>query len=236
MAGAVLERTAPTGAAGGGASGIFPTIDQARELAKRGNLIPVYREVLADMETPVSVYRKVARGKYSFLLESVEGGERLARYSFIGTEPRLTVRLHDHVATVRMASGEVSESRFDDPLVFIRDLLAPYQPVPLPDMPRFQGGAVGYLAYECVRYFEHLPSPERDDLGLADAVLMLADTLVVFDHVKHRMRVISHADLVGGGSLEEAYGSAVRRVNEVTDRLRGSSDRQGDAALPLDPL
>jgi anthranilate synthase component 1 len=221
MAGAVLERTALSGAAGGGAAGIFPTIEQARELAKRGNLIPVYREVLADMETPVSVYRKVARGKYSFLLESVEGGERLARYSFIGTEPRLTVRLHDHVATVRTSAGEESELPFEDPLAFVRDLLAPYQPVPLPDMPRFQGGAVGYLAYECVRYFEDLPSPERDDLGLADAVLMLADTLVVFDHVKHRMRVISHADLTTG-SLEAAYEAAVTRVNEVIGRLRGN--------------
>src|SRR5688500_15798338 len=146
------------------AGAVYPSLEQARELAKRGNLIPVYREVLADMETPVSVYRKVARGKYSFLLESVEGGERLARYSFIGTAPRLIVRLHDHCAVVTTAGGEVSESQFEDPLVFVRDLLAPYVPVQLPDMPRFQGGAVGYLAYECVRYFEDLPTPERDDL------------------------------------------------------------------------
>src|SRR5688572_14246831 len=101
------------------AGAVYPSLEQARELAKRGNLIPVYREVLADMETPVSVYRKVARGKYSFLLESVEGGERLARYSFIGTEPRLVVRLHDHGAVVTTARGEVSESRFSDPLDFV---------------------------------------------------------------------------------------------------------------------
>src|SRR6476619_623996 len=100
-----------------------PTIEAARTLARQGNLIPVYRELLADMETPVSVYRKIARGSYSFLLARVEGGER------------------------------VFERRFADPLDFVRDLLAPYRPVPLPDMPRFQGGAVGYLAYECVRYF-----------------------------------------------------------------------------------
>src|SRR5687768_16653920 len=267
MATATLTDTSATGAnrrAAAGAHAVYPSLEQARELAKRGNLIPVYRELLADMETPVSVYRKIARGRYSFLLESVEGGERLARYSFIGTEPELTVTLHRGVATIERhstdgpatdrgaARGAIdsagvsaaslngaagpTQQAFRDPLDFIRQLLAPYRPVPLPDMPRFQGGAVGYLTYECVRYFEDLPSPERDDLGLADAVLMLADTLVVFDHVKHRMRVISHADLVGGGSLEEAYGSAVRRVNEVTDRLRGSSDRQGDAALPLDPL
>src|SRR5512132_1598590 len=106
-----------------------PTLQEARSLARRGNLIPVYRELLADMETPVSVYRKIARAPYSFLLESVEGGERLARYSFIGTEPRQIVRLRDRVAQVESAGGKVAERRFVDPLDFIRDLLAPYQPV-----------------------------------------------------------------------------------------------------------
>ncbi|HXI15793.1 MAG TPA: anthranilate synthase component I [Chloroflexota bacterium] len=212
-------------------TGIYPTLEQARDLARRGNLIPVYREVLADMETPVSVYRKLARGPYSFLLESVEGGERLARYSFIGTEPRLTVRLHEHLAQTRTASGEVDEARFEDPLTFIRDLLAPYQPVYLPDMPRFQGGAVGYLAYECVRYFEDLPSPEKDDLGLADAVVMLADSLVVFDHVKHRMRLLAHADLVAHeGDVDTAYGAAVTRIDAMHSRLRSDAPRNGNVA------
>src|SRR5919108_3255629 len=103
-------------------AGACPALDEARALAERGNLVPVYRELLADMETPVSVYRKIARGPFSFLLESVEGGERLARYSFIGTEPQLTATLHDHVATIRTSDGETSESRFDDPLAFVRDL------------------------------------------------------------------------------------------------------------------
>ncbi|HEU5315115.1 MAG TPA: anthranilate synthase component I [Chloroflexota bacterium] len=217
------------------AASIYPTLEQARDLARQGNLIPVYREVLADMETPVSVYRKIARGGYSFLLESVEGGERLARYSFIGTEPRLTATLRDNRAAVRPAGGEPSESRFDDPLEFVRDLLAPYRPVPLPDMPRFQGGAVGYLAYECVRYFEDLPVPERDDLQLPDAVLMLADSLVVFDHVKHRMRILGHADLVAhGGDVEGAYAAAVERVNEIAARLYGASS--GGRCAPPGPL
>ena len=197
-----------------------PTLEEARTLARSGNLIPVYRELLADMETPVSVYRKIARGPYSFLLESVEGGERLARYSFIGTEPRQTVRLRDHVARVQSPGGPVVERRFEDPLDFIRDLLAPYRPVPLPDLPRFQGGAVGYLAYECVRYFEDLPAPERDDLNLPDAVLMLSDTLVVFDHVKHRMRVLSHADVAAhGGDVDAAYYAAIERIDAIVARL-----------------
>jgi anthranilate synthase component I len=205
------------------ATGIYPTLEQARELAQQGNLIPVYREVLADMETPVSVYRKIARGRHSFLLESVEGGERLARYSFLGTEPRLTVSLHNGRAITRHADGTTTERAFGDPLDLVRELIAPYRPVPLRDMPRFQGGLVGYLAYECVRYFEKLPTPARDDLHLPDAVLMLADTLVVFDHVKHRMRVLSHADLEAyDGHVEEAYAAAVSRIDTLLARIRDS--------------
>jgi anthranilate synthase component I len=197
-----------------------PTLDEARRLVERGNLIPVYREVLADMETPVSVYRKIARGPCSFLLESVEGGERLARYSFLGTEPRLTATLRDGVARVERAGGETTEHRFADPLEFVKGLMAPYRPVPLPDLPRFQGGAVGYLAYECARYFERLPAPARDDLDLPDAVLMLADTLVVFDHVRHRMRILSHADVEAhGGDVEAAYRAAEARIEALIERI-----------------
>jgi anthranilate synthase component 1 len=220
----------------------YPTVELARDLARRGNLIPVYREVLADMETPVSVYRKIARGSYSFLLESVEGGERLARYSFIGTEPRLTVTMNEGLATIEHASlapdgsapsaggarGTVSHREFVDPLEVIRSLMAPYQPVPLPDMPRFQGGAVGYLAYECVRYFERLPTPERNDLNLPEAILMLADTLVVFDHVKHRMRVLSHADLrAHGGDVDTAYAAALAKIEHIVRRLREPAPEPG---------
>ncbi len=205
-----------------------PSIEQARELARRGNLIPVYRDVLADMETPVSVFRKIARGPYSFLLESVEGGERLARYSFIGTEPSLTVTLDQRLATLRSPDGAIRQAPFDDPLDFVRALLAPYRPVPLPGMPRFLGGMVGYLAYECARYFERLPAPERDDLRLAEAILMLADSLVVFDHVKHRMRLLAHADIAAhGGDVDAAYRAAVRRIDTLAARIdapRGADD------------
>ena len=207
--------------------GVTPTIEAARLLATQGNLIPVFRDYLADMETPVSVYRKVARGAYSFLLESVEGGERLARYSFIGTEPRLVASLRDGNAIVRHASGAVEATTFSDPLAYVRNLLAPFRPVALPDMPRFVGGVVGYLAYECARYFERLPVPERDDLHLPDAVVMLADTLIVFDHVRHRMRVLAHADVLGhGGDVDAAWHDAVRRVNALAARLESPADRK----------
>ena len=138
---------------GGTLADTYPTLEEAQGLATRGNLIPLYREVLADMETPVSVYRKIAKGPYSFLLESVEGGERLARYSFIGTEPRLTAILDDGVARVQPSGGAMTAQRFADPLDFVKELMSRYRPVPLPDLPRcsrrVRGSAPAATARAC---------------------------------------------------------------------------------------
>src|SRR5881227_2387735 len=121
-----------------------PSLDEVKAMVGQGNVVPVYREVVADLETPVSAYLKVARGDYSFLLESVEGGERLARYSFIGTDPYLVLR----------------EDGRCDPLLAVESELSKYHLVQLPGLPRFHGGAVGYLAYDGVRHFERLSMPE----------------------------------------------------------------------------
>src|SRR3972149_4610456 len=149
----------------------YPSLDEVRSLADKGNLVPIYREVTADLETPVSAYLKIARGNYSFLLESVEGGERLARYSFIGTEPLLVLRTGNENPV--------------DPLNLVEKELAQFHPVPVADLPRFHGGMVGYLSYEVARYFERLPCPVQDPQELPESVLMLADTLLVFDHITH---------------------------------------------------
>src|SRR5438105_5229154 len=119
-----------------------PSLEQVKAMAGQGNVVPVYREVVADLETPVSAYLKVARGKYSFLLESVEGGERLARFSFIGTEPYRVAR-----------NGGTGEPG-GDPLIAVEQELGRFQPVLVPGLPRFTGGAVGYIGYECMRHFE----------------------------------------------------------------------------------
>ncbi|MCJ7831049.1 MAG: anthranilate synthase component I, partial [Dehalococcoidia bacterium] len=149
-----------------------PSLDEAKRLAAQGNLAPVYREVAADLETPVSAYLKVARGGHSFLLESVEGGERLARYSFIGTEPYRVLRTEPNAA-LDQTSG--------DPLLAIEDELRRFRVVSLPGLPRFHGGAVGYLSYEVVRHFEpRVPAASRDPLGLPEAIFMFTDTLLVF--------------------------------------------------------
>jgi anthranilate synthase component 1 len=181
-----------------------PTLEELKKLKKPGNLVPVYREIRADLETPVSAYLKIARGKYSFLLESVEGGERLARYSFLGTEP----------AKILITGG----ARATDPLWLIEREFKRFRPVTIEGLPRFHGGIVGYLGYETARHFEKLPSPPRDTMGLPEAVLMLADTLLIFDHLSHVIRVVSHARL--DGDIEKSYRQATRKIDRLVARIK----------------
>jgi anthranilate synthase component I len=184
-----------------------PSLDEAKRLAAQGNLAPVYREVAADLETPVSAYLKVARGGHSFLLESVEGGERLARYSFIGTEPYRVLRTEPSAALDQT-----------DPLLAIEDELRRFRVVSLPGLPRFHGGAVGYLSYEVVRHFEpRVPAASRDPLGLPEAIFMFTDTLLVFDHLHHNIKVVTHARL--DGDIESSYRQALWRIDELVARL-----------------
>ena len=184
----------------------YPSLEQVKALSGEGNLVPVYREIDADLETPVSAYLKVARPPYSFLLESVEGGERLARYSFIGTEP------YGVLNTGPGPDGGV------DPLIPIKAEMDRYKLVRVPDLPRFHGGAVGYLAYDTVRYFEpRVPEPPEDPLKLPEAVFMFQDTLLVFDHLKHSIKVVSHVYL--DGDIEEAYREAVDKIDRLVERL-----------------
>jgi anthranilate synthase component 1 len=212
-----------------------PSLDEAKRLARRGNLVPVYREITADLETPVSAYLKVARGPYSFLLESVEGGERVARYSFIGTEPRKVIRTGAGGAPTRRgrqpqttADGvPIEDHGSTDPLKPVEEALAACRPVPVEGLPRFHGGAVGYLAYEAVRHFERLPAPAPDPNGLPEAILMLTDTILVFDHVQHKIKVVANARL--DGNVEGAYAEAVARIDQVLDRLAQPLDRLAPA-------
>ncbi|MEA1958285.1 MAG: anthranilate synthase component I [Chloroflexota bacterium] len=181
----------------------YPTLNEVKELSKHGNLVPVYREIVADLETPVSAFLKIADGDYAFLLESVEGGERLARYSFIGTDPYLVLR---------------SDSGDGDPLVPIEAELRKHKVVPVRGLPPFHGGAVGYLSYETVRHFEELPSPDADPLGLPESVFMFADTVLVFDHLSHKIKVVSHARL-DNGDVEKAYKEATERIDALVAKL-----------------
>jgi len=182
----------------------YPTLEEVKRRHGEGNLIPVYREIVADLETPVSVYLKISRGAGSFLLESVEGGQRLARYSFIGTEPYKVVR------TDRRDAG--------NPLSAVAAEIGRCRVAPVPGLPRFSGGAVGYLAYETAGRFERLPAPADDPLGLPESLFYFTDTMLVFDHVTHKIKALSHVRL--DGDIEAAYGEAVRKIEALLARLR----------------
>jgi anthranilate synthase component 1 len=208
---------------------IRPTLSEFKEKAKQGNLIPVYREILADMETPVSAFRKIDDGKYSFLLESVEGGEKWARYSFLGSRPEVIVRSRDRgVEVIRRGKKEVRT--FDhDPLEAIRTVLAEYRPVPDAGLPRFYGGGVGFLGYDVVRFFESLPGRPKPGLDLPDLFFMITDTLVIFDNVSHRIKVVSNAH-VNGGSVAAAYREAVKKIDGIVAKIKkGSRSREARA-------
>jgi len=184
----------------------YPTLEEVKSFEpQNGNLVPVCREIVADLETPVSAFLKINRGGYSFLLESVEGGERVARYSFIGTDPY-------RVLTTRGEDGT-------DPLLSLAGELEKYKVVPVNGLPRFCGGAVGYLSYETVTRFEELPSPTADPLGLPESLFMLVDTMLAFDHATHKIKVISYIFL-DSPDIETAYRQAVEKIDRLVDRLK----------------
>jgi anthranilate synthase component I len=199
---------------------VRPTRDEIAALAARGNVVPVYREILADLDTPVSAFLKIHRGPYGFLLESVEGGEKWARYSFLGTEPARVLRIRGRTLEVETPGARTETRTVDDPLGALREILAAYRPVAVPGLPRFVGGAVGQIAYDMVRNFERLPARTTDDLGLPDACLLLAESLVVFDNVAQKILVVSHAHLDGRLAPEAAYDEAVARIDTLVARLR----------------
>ena len=185
-----------------------PTLEQVREMVDQGNLVPIYREINADLETPVSAYLKLARPPYSFLLESVEGGERIGRFSFIGTEPRKVIK-----------TGPGQEYGAVDPLVLIEKELSRFHIVNLPEIQRFNGGAVGYLSYEIVSYFEKLPTPSKVATDVPESIFMFTNTFLIFDHVRHKIQVVSHVEL--DGDIEASYVGASGRIEEIIRRLQG---------------
>jgi anthranilate synthase component 1 len=197
-----------------------PSLSQVEQLAGQGNLIPVYRELPADLETPVSVYLKLQDEGPSFLLESISGGERVARYSFIGVRPRVLLSAVGERAVLGGNGHErsVPLGGEADPLTVLKAEMASFTPVSIPDLPRFSGGAVGFLSYDAVRRFERLPATAGDALGLPEAAFMLADTLVAFDHARQRLLIIANARLEG--DVSAAYRRATARIDEIAARLR----------------
>ena len=164
-------------------------------LTTKGNLIPVYKEILGDLDTPVSAYFKIAKkSKYSFLLESMEGEEKIARFSFLARTPELIFQTENHSVKISRFHGKrVSHETHpikSTPLTFIRKILQKYQFVNIEQLPRFCGGLVGYLSYDVVKYFEKIPSKTKNDLKLPDTLLVMAKELIIFDHLNHNVKIV----------------------------------------------
>ncbi len=189
-----------------------PDLPSFERLAGEGyNLIPVYREIAADLETPVSAFIKIARGSNSFLFESVEGGEHVARYSFLGTEPSEIIR-----------TGPGTPDGSTDPLDVLKNRLEHIRYPAVDGLPKFDGGAVGYVAYDAIKYFEpRVPEISGENLGMGvpEAVFMLTDSMLIFDHVRQSIVVVAHATLDAETDEKIAYSEATERIEALIDRL-----------------
>ncbi len=199
-----------------------PDFETFRSLTERGNLIPVYREILADMDTPVSAFKKIDDGRFSFLLESIEGGEKWARYSFLGSSPEVIVRSRGNVVEILAADGSVERHETPDPLDCVREILSRYQPVEVAGLPRFFGGAVGYVGYDMVRYFERLSLDKPVELAAYDSYFVITDTLLIFDTIRQKIKVVSNAHLDTAPSPEAAYAEATAKIDAIIAKLKTS--------------
>ena len=201
----------------------YPTLEEFKEKAKTGNTVPVYRPILADMETPVSAFYKLMPDNYAFLLESVEGGETVARYSFLGSQPSVLFQSKGHQVTIEyLAKGEKVSNEYEDPLTALEEVMQNYQPVSVDGLPQFHGGAVGYMSYDMVRFVEELPDNTEDELQLPDCFFMIAETILIFDHVNHQIKVVANAHI--DGDVNAAYANAVGKIDTLVAKLTSTSE------------
>src|SRR5438132_2022251 len=203
---------------------LTPTLTEFSRLAERGNVIPVFAEFVADCETPVSAFKKLESGSYSFLFESTEKNDVSGRFSFVGSDPRLIIRSHGR--EIQVIDGD-RQHRFEtmtNPLDEIRKLMARYQFVSLPEMPRFAGGAVGFLGYEAISFFEpKVPVAQRDDLHLPEMLFMITSSLLIFDHRLRSLKIVVNAFLEDGPP-EEVYARAAESVGALIRQLAQPAD------------
>ena len=217
----MVDRTAAAGRGDGGRAADtdmqLTTFEEFRELAQRGTFVPVYKEIIADLLTPVSAFLKIAEhSDYAFLLESVEGGEQVGRYSFLGKDPFLILRSRSGKTIIDRA-GQTTESEHSF-VATVRELMAGFHAPFVPGLPRFTGGAVGYLGYDAAAWFEPVtlqpPEAVEDEAGF-----MLFDTVLAFDHVRHRILIIANARITGDEDLESLYQFALAKIDFVEREL-----------------
>ncbi|MBP7744595.1 MAG: anthranilate synthase component I [Phycisphaerae bacterium] len=221
---------------------LFPSCARFEELATQFNRVPLVATLICDEMTPVSAFARLQVDRpRAFLLESVVGGENVARYSFLGVDPQRTFATRrDEVRWIDHATGAARTERTNDPLAVLEQHLREYRTPVLPGLPRFLGGAVGYAAYDTVRYYERLPHAPADDRGLPDLLFDVYETLVVFDHVRKVTLVVAHAAIppdADGAARRTAYDEAARRIDEVIARLgRPSALHPVQVTLPAAPV
>ncbi|MDD5196978.1 MAG: anthranilate synthase component I [Candidatus Omnitrophota bacterium] len=217
---------------------IHPPLKEFIKLIRKGNVIPVYKEINADLETPVSAFLKVAKGDYAFLLESVEGQEKIARFSFLGASPSLVFKAKGRNIEISKPAkkGVKKFTSRANPIDEVKKIMRDFKAVAVKGLPRFCGGLVGFIGYDTVRFFEELPDKNPDDLKTPDALLMLADTLLVFDHVNHNIKIVSNVILPKGKltipKIKVFYNKAVRRIEEIQvdfNRLLNENEIAGPA-------
>lgn len=204
-------------------------LNEFKELSKKGNLIPLYKEILGDVETPVSAYLKLNK-KPSFLLESVVGGEKWARYSFIGIEPSMTITCSGKKVEIKNG-GVVIETETSDPLNVIKDILSKFRSVDTKGLPRFSGGLVGYIGYDVVKFFERVPDNPKPEIDMPDIFLMLADTVLIFDNFKQTIKVVCNTH-TEGKDIKKAYRDAEKRIDKIIKEL----GKGGSSKSPYIPL
>ena len=206
----------------------YPSLKEFLKLSKKGNVIPVYKEINADLDTPVSAFLKIKKDDYVFLLESVEGQEKIARYSFLGTKPCLVFKSKARNIEIFFPNKK-ARRRFvtsTDPLNEIKKLMQDFKPVTIKGLPRFYGGLVGYIGYDMVRFFEEIADKNPDDLKLPDSIFILTDTILLFDHVNHTIKIVTNVILpktnkkLKAITKEKIYYSAIKKIEAIHKELK----------------
>ncbi|MFA5145292.1 MAG: anthranilate synthase component I [Candidatus Omnitrophota bacterium] len=219
-----------------------PSLKEFIKLSKQGNVIPVYKEINADLDTPVSAFLKMKKDDYAFLLESVEGQEKIARYSFLGSNPSLVFKSKGKNIQI-LYPRQKRASRFTtelSPLDEIKKIMKGFKAVTVPGLPRFYGGLVGFMEYDTVRFFESLPDENPDDLKLPHSMFILTDTIMVFDHVNHTIKIVNNVMLpeetrgLSAAKLTAAYGKAIKRIESIrSDFMKPVAEEKNKGLRPL---
>jgi anthranilate synthase component 1 len=197
----------------------YPTFDEFKRLATKGNIVPVYRQLFADTLTPVSAFQKLSGTEYAFLLESAAGGEKISRYSFLGINPFIQFTVFGHTIKLKRNDKHIETFQSQNPLETLRNEMKSFIPVPIDGLPKFYCCTVGYIGYDAIRYFEQLPNVPKDDLLLPDIQLMFFDTVVIFDHTTRTMKVVCAAH-INNEPLENIYNTTILKIGHIIEKLR----------------